>query len=149
LSVDATGDVLVPLVVAGFAVVVAVVVTGDVGIVVVVGSLGVVVVVGSFGTVVVVGSLGTVVVVGSLGRVVVVGSFGTVVVVGSGTVVVVSVGSAVVSGRLVVGSRVGPGRAAKACPTQIPRASRNPSPAAGFMRLQPRRGRSGYAPSPG
>jgi hypothetical protein len=141
LVADASGEVLVALVAVvvtcetGFVDVVVAGGLGTMGTVVVVGSLGTVVVVGSLGTVVVVGSLGTVVVVGSLGTVVVVGSFGSVVEVGSGTVVV-TFGRAVVSGRLVVGSWFGPGAAAKACPTQTPRANRNPRPAADLMPIE-------------
>jgi hypothetical protein len=97
------------------------------------GGAGTVVVVGSFG------GAGTVVVVGSFG------GAGTVVVVGSFGTVVGTVGITVVIGRLVVGSCVGPEVAANACPTQIPRAKRNPSAAAGFMSVQLSRARSGYA----
>ena len=106
------------------------------GAVVVVGSLG------GAGTVVVVGSFGgagTVVVVGSLG------GAGTVVVVGSFGTVVGRLGTTVVIGRLVVGSWVGPDTAAKAWPTQMPSARRNPSAAAALMPLQLSRARSSYA----
>jgi hypothetical protein len=99
----------------------------------VVGGAGIVVVVGSFG------GAGTVVVVGSFG------GAGTVVEVGSGGTVVGRLGITVVIGRLVVGSCVGPGAAARACPAQIPRARRNPSAAAALMAIQLSRAESGYS----
>jgi hypothetical protein len=72
------------------------------------------------------------------------GGAGTVVVVGSDGTVVGRLGITVVIGRLVVGSCVGPGTAARACPTQMPRARGNPSAAAALMAIQLGTTESGY-----